>query len=345
VEAFPTEGANLVSSQYVNSHASHPIYRGAINDWDEMETLWRTISETVNLTHRNSDGSDNWNISEVTSVFLVESNKTTAADRAKWAELLFETYHAPSICMGNSSTLSIFASGRTSGLAVECGAGHTSTVPIFEGLALKHAIFCVDHGGQDISYNLKRIFNEKGVNMDMASAKAAKERMAFAYGHTSRDMPHTTESSAVFSLPDGTDVTLDSKMFRQCTESLFVTDNSVTGGLVNSVYESIALCDESVRRDLANNIILSGGTSMLPGLGDRLQRDLVRKCHGDPISHNILVVPNSNYREKGYSTQRKYAPWIGGSLMGSFQTYHKTLKITRQEWEENPDMVLSTKCF
>lgn len=29
--------------------------------------------------------------------------------------------------------------------------------------------------------------------------------------------------------------------------------------------------------------------------------------------------------------------------MGSFDTYHKSLKITRQEWEENPDMVLNTK--
>lgn len=41
--------------------------------------------------------------------------------------------------------------------------------------------------------------------------------------------------------------------------------------------------------------------------------------------------------------QRKFAPWIGGSIMGSFDTYHKSLKITRQEWEENPDLVLNTK--
>ena len=43
--------------------------------------------------------------------------------------------------------------------------------------------------------------------------------------------------------------------------------------------------------------------------------------------------------------QRKFAPWIGASLMGSFETYHKTLKITRQEWEENPHIVLNTKCI
>lgn len=56
-----------------------------------------------------------------------------------------------------------------------------------------------------------------------------------------------------------------------------------------------------------------------------------------------LVHIFTRYREKGYTLQRKFAPWIGGSLMGSFDTYHKSLKITRQEWEENPDMVLNTK--
>lgn len=48
-------------------------------------------------------------------------------------------------------------------------------------------------------------------------------------------------------------------------------------------------------------------------------------------------------REPGYTLQRKHAAWIGGSLLASFETYHNSLKITRQEWEENPDVVLSVK--
>jgi actin-related protein len=253
-----------VTSQYVNNHSSHPVYRGAI-DWDTMETLWKQVAETVSLTQKNTDGTDNWSTAESTSVFFVESNKATVEDRAKWAELLFESYHSPSICFGNSSVLSIFASGRTTGLAVECGAGTTSTVPVFEGLALNHAVICMDYGGQDISYNLKKLFNEKNVTVDMFSAKAVKERMAFAQGFASKEMPHTSASTASFCLPDGQDVTVDSRIFSSCAESFFVKDENGHGGLVNQVFESLALCDESVRRDLANAIILSGGTSMLAG--------------------------------------------------------------------------------
>jgi actin-related protein len=61
------------------------------------------------------------------------------------------------------------------------------------------------------------------------------------------------------------------------------------------------------------------------------------------LSQNVRVVPTTHYRESGYTQQRKFAPWIGGSILGSFETYHKSLKITKQEWEENADVVLSTK--
>lgn len=230
-----------------------------------MENLWKHIAETVSLAQKNSDGTDNWSAAESTSVFLVESNKVTSQDRAKWAELLFETYHSPSICMGNSSVLSIFASGRTTGIAVECGAGSTSSVPVFEGVPLNHAVISMDYGGQDISYNLKRLFNEKGTNIDMFSAKTVKERMGFAQGFVSKDLSHTTASTASFCLPDGNDVTVDSRIFSTCAETLFVKDENGYGGMINQVFESIALCDESVRKDLANAIILSGGTSMLAG--------------------------------------------------------------------------------
>jgi actin-related protein len=61
------------------------------------------------------------------------------------------------------------------------------------------------------------------------------------------------------------------------------------------------------------------------------------------LSNLIRVVPTSFYREPGFTQQRKFAAWIGGSLLGSFETYHKCLKITKQEWEENADVVLNIK--
>jgi actin-related protein len=63
------------------------------------------------------------------------------------------------------------------------------------------------------------------------------------------------------------------------------------------------------------------------------------------FQNEYRVYPSSLYREPGYTFQRKYAPWIGGSIIGSLNT-HSELKISRQEWEEGVETSLwQTKCF
>lgn len=320
----------------LNTNTSHPIYRGAIKDWDHMEKLWQMLADQMNIA-----------MTDNISVMLVESPLSTFADRSKWTEMLFDVFRVSSICIGNSASLTVFASGRTSGLAVECGAGVTATTPIFEGLALKHAAVCTDFAGQDISYNLKKLFHDKHIELDLASAKIVKEQLAFVTNNNIKKPERTT-----FCLPDGNDVTVDTKLLSQCAESVFVNNKLSTGGLPNQVFQSIVLCDDSVKKELASNIIISGGTSMLPGFGDRLNVELIKKFTAIPdykhipLNQNtIKVIPSSNYNERGYTLQRKHAAWIGGSLIGSFDTYHKNLKISRQEWEENPDAVVNIKSF
>ena len=315
---------------------THPVHRGQIKDWDQMEQLWTNLSENV--------GAATGDI----SILLIESQRSTHLDRQKWAEMLFDKFRYPSICICNSAALSVFASGRTTGLAVECGAGITSTVPVFEGLMLSHAAISMEYGGQDISANLKKRFLDRRIKIDMESTKTVKERLAYANHHcnSSRD----GEQSTTFSLPDGTDVTVENSILSSCTDPLFINSSISSGGLIGQTYESIALCDDSVKSDLANNIIISGGTSMLPGLGDRLNDDLIAKIATEAeygrcsISSNLVrVIPHTKHSERGYTSQRKHAAWTGGSIFSSFGTYHKHLKITKQEWEENPDAMLSIK--
>lgn len=320
------------SSQYSSSGtgSTHAMYRGEVKDWGQLERVWENISEQLNLTTIEEQSS--------TSILLVESARAEQQDRGQWAEMLFETFKAPSICIANGSSLALFASGRTTGLSVECGAGLTSVVPVFDGLALTHAAITISTAGQDITMNLKKLLTEKGVITDMATTQMLKEKMSFAFVPTATQRAPQTS----FFLPDGTDVTIDSKLLSSCVEPLFVGPE----GLGSRIRESISLCDESVKRDLASNIVISGGTTMMDGFGDRLNYDLLNLYGaGDPLSHSIQVVPSANFRERGYTSQRKHASWIGGSLLGSFDTYHESLKITRQEWDENPAVVLNTKAI
>ncbi len=211
--------------------------------------------------------------SDTTSVLITEAPHASQADRLKWAEMLFESYRVPSIYVANSAPLSLFASGRTTGVVVECGAGITSSVPVFEGLALSHASTTIDYAGQDISLKILNSLEDRGISIDSSYASMLKERMA-----TIRSAPSTTTSKRAsklvpeedpithFSLPDGTDVSVERTLFTTCADELFVNSSLEPNGLIAQVAESLQLCDDSLQKDLNNNIVIAGGSSMISGV-------------------------------------------------------------------------------
>jgi len=100
----------------ISAKSSHPVHRGEVKNWEQLEMLWEDIMKDVGTGKH------------MPSVMLCESMVTKHEDRKRWAEMLFETFHVPSICLANCASLSLFASGRTTGLVAEAGAGLTSVV-------------------------------------------------------------------------------------------------------------------------------------------------------------------------------------------------------------------------
>ncbi len=338
------------------------MHRGLVHDWDEMQKFWQVITSEIGL---------NTVQIEKTPVLLIDSPLATIADRTKWAEILFEGYHVPSLCIGNSASLSIFAAGRTSGMVVDVGAGIMTCVPVFEGLALSHACVEMDCAGMDVTNKLKKSLMEQGHNLSLHDTKILKERFAYVNpvapaapvptlkrrASTAKTTATSSGETMTINLPDGNEVNVEKTVFGDCTETLMVNKETLYGGLSKSVYEALILCDDSVLGELKSNIIISGGTSMLSGFGDRLTNDLnalFTSRHIGNASESetamgvteapIRVMPSSFYKESGYTNQRKHAAWQGGSIFASFDTF-KQLRVTRQEFEEGAESSLLAKCF
>lgn len=55
-------------------------------------------------------------------------------------EIMFETFNVPSLYIAMQAVLSLYSSGKTTGIVLDSGDGVTNTVPVYEGYALPHAI-------------------------------------------------------------------------------------------------------------------------------------------------------------------------------------------------------------
>ena len=98
-------------------------------------------------------------------------------------------------------------------------------------------------------------------------------------------------------------------------------------------YNSIFKCDLDIRRDLYGNVVLSGGTTMFPGISDRMQKELTSLS---PSSMKVKIVA---------PPERKYSVWIGGSILASLSTF-QNLWCSKQEYDESgPGIVHRSKYF
>ncbi|KAI8099272.1 actin family [Halteromyces radiatus] len=104
-------------------------------------------------------------------------------------------------------------------------------------------------------------------------------------------------------------------------------------GMHQMVYQSISNCDIDLRPLLFNNIVVTGGNSLLPGFNERLNYELPMMAPGSKIKLHAA----------GNQIERKCSSWLGGSILASLGTFHQ-LWISKKEYEEVGPSIIETKC-
>jgi actin-related protein len=326
-QSIMTDVDHYVREYYIGDEAlnlrgvlklNYPIEHGAVDDWSAMEKIWSfTFFNDLRVNPAEHP------------VLLTEPPLNAKTNREKMAELMFETFNVPAIYISMQAVLSLYASGRTTGIVVDSGDGVTHVVPVYEGFAITHAISRIDIGGRDITDYLRKLLRQRGYSLTSSAEREIvrdiKERLCYVALDPQKELTLADKVSGMeksYVMPDGDTITVGQERFM--APELFFNPGAM-GSEEKSIHElifsAISDCDVDIRPHLYNNIVLSGGSTMFPGLKERLHKELTALVPSG-VEVKIVAPP-----------ERRYSVWIGGSILASLKTFGK-MWVTRKEYND-----------
>ncbi|KAF1987399.1 Actin/actin-like protein [Aulographum hederae CBS 113979] len=304
----------------------YPLEHGIVTNWDYMERIWQYVYSEELKT-----------VSEDHPVLLTEPPLNPRSNRDTAAQILFETFNIPALYCSIQAVLSLYASGRTTGIVLDVGDGVSHAVPVYQGFSIPNSIRRIDIAGRDVTEHLQTLLRRSGHVFSTSAEKEIVRQIKEQCGYIAKDpikeekdwlgSSRTEEKSAKYTLPDGNVLKIGPERFR-APEILF--NPELIGleypGVHQLVVDSIQRTDMDLRKSLFGSIVLSGGSTLTKGFGDRLLHE-VQRCAVKDMRIKIFAPP-----------ERKYTTWTGGSILAGLSTFKK-MWVEKDEWQENPDII------
>ena len=312
---------------------------GMVEDWD----LFEKMLDHVYHNRMKTGPSEH-------PVLMSEASWNVRQKREKVTELMFEKYNIPAFFLVKNAVLSAFANGRSTGIVVDSGSSQTSAIPVHDGYVISQAIVKSPLGGDFVSMQCQKHFEEKGIEITPTYQLASKETVKEGENPKftkKNNLPEVSKSWHNFmvkqvvqdfqaSVLQVSDSPYDKEVIESMPgvhyefpngyhrdfgperflipEPLFDTSQAnlkaVQGsmGVAQVVTTSVGMCDIDIRPSLYGSVIVTGGNTLISGFAERLNRDLSAKT---PPSMRLKLVSS------GGTTERRYASWIGGSILAS----------------------------
>jgi centractin len=143
-------------------------------------------------------------------VLLTEPPLNPRSNRDTAAQILFETFNVPALYTSIQAVLSLYASGRTTGIVLDSGDGVSHAVPVYEGFAMPSSIRRIDIAGRDITEYLQMLLRKSGYVFHTSAEKEVVRHIKETACYITRDPKREEKEWAgakqepfEYTLPDG----------------------------------------------------------------------------------------------------------------------------------------------
>ncbi|KAH3744454.1 non-muscle actin 6.2 [Pelomyxa schiedti] len=310
-----------------------PFKQGHIENWTSLEALWHHCYTELGISSENNP------------LLVTLAARQGKTETEKITQLLFESFNVPASYMGQSNVLSLYASGRTTGIVLEIGDSISSSCCVFEGYPLPHTTITRDLSGSHLTGYLSQQLTNTGIKTYIVDD--IKQNLCFISPDLQRQLRENSWlqfmngqlSTSTYTLPDGRAISLGSPRYI-CGEGLFTPSlvgqnmgsQEVGMGIHVDVQQCIAKADKDIQKDLWGSVVLCGGTTKFTGFVERFTKEVGVLC---PQGMNLKVVA---------PPERDISPWIGGSILASLSTF-QSIWMGKEEYDESGPAVVHRKCF
>ncbi|EEB11876.1 conserved hypothetical protein [Pediculus humanus corporis] len=280
-------------------------------------------------------------------ILLTEPPMNPTKNREKMIQVMFEKYQFSGAYIAIQAVLTLYAQGLLSGVVVDSGDGVTHICPVYEEFALPHLTRRLDIAGRDITRYLIKLLLLRGYafnhSADFETVRIMKEKLCYIGYNIDVEQKLALETTVLvepYTLPDGRVIKVGGERF-EAPEALFQPHliNVEGHGIAELVFNTIQAASIDMRSELYKHIVLSGGSTMYPGLPSRLEREIKQLYLERVLKNDVDKLSKFRIRIED-PPRRKDMVFIGGAVLAEVMKDRDTFWMSRQEYEEKGGGVL-----
>lgn len=277
---------------------SQPLLDGKVVHWDDYIKLYRHALLP-------------WPDAAASGGVLMVQHRDRISEQGRCRIVVARQQGAARVAVVDAAVAAAAAVGRTTALVVDIGAAGTRVSAVHRGRPVgpvaRSAI-----GGRDITNHLLHRLTQRGYTFtgraERGLVQVIKERLCFValdYDDARKRAEDTSAIEETCELPDGRVASVGVERFA-CPDRLFRPEDwgLEVPGLPAMVQQVVDAADSGIRADLFAGVVLTGGTALLPGLSERLAKELRALSRGAPVE---VVTP----------TEPGHRAWSGASILAA----------------------------